>query len=494
MFFSDTNNLSWKPVILLLSMALTISCAGPGTKLKSRIALLQDSHSKQQAERFVRSKGFEGMDALVYASRALGDEGVISSALRQSGCPMVVSGIYYSFGEKTMAETATSLVMRWMETDPGMFAVMTQSKDPLKRALALISQTGNPKRFVMALKLIEKETDPFVLQWGVAMGYTCAMFRNRKDKNKKIIFDYMTKIGPKLVDSFKTVGDPASNNSMQNLTCEAPQFSAQDKILDMIKSGSLEQGAESWSNGVLDISFKTGPNTGHIGSRCALRLYKKAAEAGKYPAWLLMPLVGYLGFTPFDMRTEAANLLARDLEHFPQERRNKILAHAVLAGAKTDRKVSYEKRAEGFQDYFVLSAAASQGDAEAKNILIISFFCRDTNLLSNSFLLGFSKDPNAANQAYLIAKKCSPSAKPRAFEALLRLGDPRALEIFDEIAKADFNYTGSRFIKTMAEVNSPEIISRLKKLAGQGDESAKNILEKLYVAQKTFSESKGVRK
>ncbi len=483
----------WGMVIIFFLSWVVFSCSIQGPNLRDDILKLREPDQRAKAERDLRAHGYDGMKELLHMGYASGHDSMISMALNHVKCPMAFDiHVPFSMAENMpLSFLATDFVMKWLHDDPKMFHRFLYSKDPLERTLAYVSMSANPDEFLANLNLMKKESDRSVVEWGIALGSVCSLLRAKTAKKRVELQKAIKDLAKPLLERFAAPDPKKDNSQVTQVDCRAPDFDSIELLVSQAKMSKLEPGGESWYNGALDLSFSGDGIKGSLDQICAMHLYKRAAKFGKYLPWLLMPMVGRMGFTPHSTRLEAAQLLIRDLEKFPEKKQNKILALAILAGAKAKRLVKF-KGLEFMPDYDLLAAAAMQADPKAMDSLTHHFFCREAQSSFFSIqLLGFSNSPKAADHAYALAKNCKGRATTGAFSVLVRLHDPRAEELLDEIIKSGYKYVDFETMKTMAEMPNPAIMSRLEKAAEAGDQKAKTLLENIAKITLALGQARG---
>ncbi|MBN2496380.1 MAG: hypothetical protein JXR96_17435 [Deltaproteobacteria bacterium] len=457
----------WLAVWLLL-------CSGCGAPLRwSRVLQLEHPAHGARAAAEIRAQGRAGLDVLVQAARSVSDEALIEQAFAAMGCR---PDLQPAGQRRPPGKAAARMAVRWLSEAPALADELAGSGEPAERALSLISRAERPADLLAALDGLQAESSPVVLSAGFQV-VDCAFAHPAELTQDRIQALLARKIAIATRLQALSERDGAAPRS---LACEDPQSIPSKEILDSLLAGRLEVGPAHASRDRIHIALRAERLTADVQPACAVWLYDRAAEQGEVYPGLLAPLVGQLGITGAEIRTRAAELLLRDLDRYPEADRKRLLVLAINAGAQTERELAIDPDAPSAR-IEELEAAARRGSQPARHAIEHRLLCRGTQSFDGRgavALLGFMPAPASADLAFEMGQRC-PGAAAGALSALLRLGDPRAVQMLDRILASGCACLPDGIVRAIAEHPAEPVRLRLEEAARQGNRHAQRILDSL---------------
>jgi hypothetical protein len=454
-----------RPLALLcatLALAGTARAADDAALWSAVFQLDEPEHEKKAAS-LLRSSGVAGYEVLSKAARVGGEKAALGVAAMELQCHMMTMRFHAMpmYGrEAGVSRRAAKLATEFLLEDKALRERMLGSEEPFNRALALIASATVPGALPAALKRLENEKAPRVLEV-VQDASFCAKIRTGAQVEKE---------AEQLSRRLK--------GTVQNPRCDQKDFTA-DRFVDGMLKGTYAVNGWSRSNDDFSVSLRRGAEeSSQLAPPCALALYDALVRRGKYEPGLVIPITAQ-HVLPLMTRDAAAHRAVRDLPHYPQDQRNKLAAELVMAGYEVPVKVTFEK--DGFAQELELEAAARQGNREALANIERQVFCRGTFVSKEIPMLGYLKKPEAAETAYQLAEQC-PRAMGAATAALVRMGDPRGLTLLDTALK-DF---ASRDVleRAILEAYTPALGRELRRLAASDVSEAQDMVERLRASGK----------
>jgi hypothetical protein len=336
---------------------------------------------------------------------------------------------------------------------------MLGAEEPFDRAMALIASAGVPGALPGALKRLENEKAPRVLE--LAEGVSrCARYRTGEQ-----------------VDAEAERLSRRLEGSTQQPRCEQAGFAA-DALVEGLAKGRYQVNGWTRSNDDFTVTLKRGSedNT-RLAPPCALALYDALVKRGKYVPGLVVPLAQQ-HLLPMPTRDAAARRAVRDLTRYPEQERNRLAAELVNAGYEVPVNVTF--RDDTFAQEKELEAAARQGNKVALAEIDRFVFCRGTFGSNGLAMLGYLKTREAADTAYELAQRC-PNAIGAGTAALLRLKDPRAYDLLGK-ALEDASFAEDDLTRAAIESYTPTLGNELRRLAARDVHKAKELLRLLKLA------------
>jgi hypothetical protein len=376
------------------------------------------------------------------------------------------------------ARTAARLAVRWLAAEPARARTLEGDPTLLARQLALVSRAQRPAALSAALRRLAAAEPRDADLLTVAMqATTCAMVPAARQGQAalKALLQPAAALSQQLEARRAALraGGPALHD------CRDPRADGTAELVAGLVAGDIALGGTSAADDVLQIGLRRGEQRAELGPACALWLYRRAAEQGRQLPGLLLPLVGDMGLVAPARRLQAAQLLLRDLEHYPADEQNRILAAAVNAGAQAERPVAFDDRPH-WPQAALLEAAARQGSAAARRAIDRALLCRGAQTWSGALiaLSGFLPEPEAGELAWRIGRRCPHAAAP-ALVALLRRGDARAATMLERVLAAGRGSVFSRVGAALAAHAAPALIEKLRAAAAAGGDRARRLLQQV---------------
>jgi hypothetical protein len=451
-----------KPAFLfaLLALAGAARAADNPALWKAVFQLDEPDHAKKAAS-LLRSKGAAGYDVLSKVARAGGERAALSVAAMELRCPVMRLMPYrhhYREGSE-LPQSAAKLAIELLLEDRALREGMLGAEEPFDRAMALVASAGVPGALPGALKRLENEKAPRVLELAEDIS-RCAKYRTGEQVEAQA-----EKLSRRLEDS------------AQQPRCEQAGFAA-DALVEGLVKKRYQVSGWSRSNDDFTVTLKRGPEeSARVAPPCALALYDALVKRGMYVPGLVVPLTQQ-HLLPIPTRDAAARRAVRDLMRYPEDDRNRVAAELVNAGYEVPVQVTFSD--DAFAQEKELEAAARQGNKVALAEIDRFVFCRGTFGSNGLAMLGYLKTPEAAETAYELATRC-PRAMGAGTAALLRLKDPRAYDLLGK-ALEDASFAEDDLTRAAIESYTPALGNELRRLAARDIHQAKELLRFLKLA------------
>lgn len=452
-----------KPALLFTLLVLGGAAYAADDKAlwKAAFQLDEAEHAKSAAS-LLRSSGAAGYGVLSKMARAGGERMALASAASQIGCHVMIPLPYYSHGMgPELPQSAAKLATEILQEDKALRQAMLGAEEPFDRALALIVSAGVPGAMPEALKRLQNEKAPRVLEL-VESASRCARMRTGEEVDAEA-----ERLARKL------------EGSVQQPRCEQAGFVA-DTLVDGLFKGTYQVSGWSRSNDDFSVILKRGADKNtQLAPPCALALYDALAKRGRYESGLVVP-IAQQHLLPISTRDAAARRAMRDLSKYPESNRNKLAAELVNSGYDVPVKVTYRSD-DSFAQEAELEAAARQGSQQALVDIERFVFCRGSFGSNGLSLLGYLKTPDAAETAYRLAEQC-PHARGSGTAALLRMRDPRGIQFLGAALEGG-SFAEEDLNRAVIESYTPELGSELHRLAeSDNGYRAKELLRILKLA------------
>ncbi|RYZ42984.1 MAG: hypothetical protein EOO71_05685 [Myxococcaceae bacterium] len=422
-------------------------------------AVLADAESKLLAG------GPTAYGVLTKMARVGGREQVVSAAGPVPFCQSVpqfraMTGMRTGGGPKLPGKAA-ELAGRLLMKDEALRRRAQTSEDSFERALALLSTVRQPESQAQALAAMRKEPDPELRLWASAIA-TC--FLRSAEKRGDPSLDAMRIEEKHLAELAEDVREP--------LRCVEPTELA-PTLVDELAKGMATAGGWSSSNETFELNAKRANGEAvSLSPACALAAYDALVTRGTYLEALVLPLATHLQ-KDWGLRMAAGQRAGRDLEHYPEIRRNHTAAELVNAGHAVSVKVTW-KEDRGIWSRDELEAALRQGNPNAKVALDRMLFCRSKIGENEMSLLGYLGTKQAAETAYGIAQRC-PDTLAAATAALVRLKDPRASKFLPK-ALENWGFDQEALRRALLDAYTPKLGQQLRELEAQGNDKARDMV------------------
>jgi hypothetical protein len=446
----------------LLAFAGAARAADSPTLWKAAFQL-DDPDQAKKAASLLRANGAAGYDVLSKVARAGGERSALAVAAMELRCPLMRLSPYRhsSYGrDSQLPQSAARLALELLLENRPLREGMLGAEEPFDRAMALIASMSVPGALPAALKRLEDEKAPRVLEV-VEDVSRCAQFRTG---------DQVEAESERLTRRLES--------SSQQPRCEQAG-SAADALVEGLAQGRYQVSGWSRSNDDFTVTVKRGHETeSRLAPPCALSLYDALAKRGTYVPGLVVPITQQ-GLLPLPTRDAAARRAVRDLMRYPEQQRNVLAAELVNAGYEVAVQVTFREK-DSLGGEKELEAAARQGNKAALAEIDRFVFCRGTFGSHGLAMLGYLKTPDAADTAYELAQRC-PHARGAATAALLRLKDPRALELLATVLE-DVGFAENDLARAARESYTPALGNELRRLAARDNFRAKELLRILKLA------------
>lgn len=452
-----------KPALLFALLALAGAAhAADNPALWKAVFQLDEPDRAKKAASLLRAKGAAGYDVLSKVARAGGERGALSVAAMELRCPMMgVLPYRPHYGrDSELPQSAAKLAMEFLLEDRALREGMLGAEEPFDRAMALIASAGVPGALPGALKRLENEKAPRVLELAEAVS-RCAKYRTGEQ-----------------VDAEAERLSRRLEGSEQQPRCEQAGFAA-DALVEGLAKGRYQVSGWSRSNDDFTVTLKRGPDdSSRLAPPCALALYDALVKRGTYLPGLVVPITQQ-HLLPLPTRDAAARRAVRDLLRYPEHERNRLAAELVNAGYEVPVQVAFRED-DTFAQEKELEAAARQGNKVALAEIDRFVFCRGTFGSNGLAMLGYLKTREAADTAYELAQRC-PRAMGAGTAALVRLKDPRA---FDLLGKAleEVGFAQDDLARAAIESYTPALGNELRRLVARDISRAKELLRLLKLA------------
>ncbi|MDY7231732.1 hypothetical protein [Hyalangium rubrum] len=455
-------------VLLLATLALAGTAhAADDPALWKAVFQLDKPELEKKASALLRSRGAAGYDVLSKAARIGSERNALGTASLQLGCHIMGMRPYHTYGQELgLSLRAAKLATEMLQEDRALREQMLGAEEPFDRALALLVSASVQGALPGALKRLQDEKEPRVLE--VVEGASrCAQIRTG---------DQVDEEAQQLSRRLK--------GTLQQPRCEQPGFAA-DMFLEGMISGRYKVSGWSRSGEDFSVTLSRGSEErSSLAPPCALALYDALVRKGTYAHGLVVPMAGQR-MLPLATRDAAAQRAVRDLPRYPEQNRNELAAELVNAGYYVPVKVTF-KTDDTFAQDEELEAAARQGNAQALATIDRHVFCRGTFGARGLALLGYLGTKEAADTAYQLAQRC-PRALSAATAALLRLGDSRGLSLLEK-SLAETGFAMEDLHRAVIESYTPELGRTLRELSQRDNASAKELLGILRTAGVTQAE------
>ncbi|HYH95788.1 hypothetical protein [Hyalangium sp.] len=438
--------------------------AADDSALWEAVFQLDDPEHAKKAASLLRSNGAAGYDVLSKAARMGGERAALAIAATELKCQMMMMRAlpYHPYGMRgqELPQSAAKLAMEILLEDKALREGMLGAKKPFDRAMALLASAGVPGALPGALKRLEKEKAPRVLEWVESTSH-CAKFRTG---------DQVDEEAGRLARRLE--------GTVQQPRCEDAGMVASTLVEGMAK-GSYQVSGWARSNDDFTVTVMRGAEErSHLAPPCALALYDALAKRGTYLHGLVVPITQQR-LLPLSTRDAAARRAVRDLTRYPEQERNKLAAELVNAGYEVPVKVTF-REGDTFAQEKELEAAARQGSKVARAQIESYVFCRGTFGSQGLAMLGYLETREVADMAYELAVRC-PHALGSGTAALVRLKDPRGLELLGK-ALENLGFAEDDLQRAAIEAYTPALGSELRRQVSQGSSRAKDLLKILTLA------------
>jgi hypothetical protein len=451
-----------KPALLFSLLALAGAArAADDPALWKAVFQLDEPDRARKAASLLRANGAAGYDVLSKVARAGGERAALFIAARALQCPMprVMSYRPHHRRDSELPQSAAKLAMELLLEDRALRERMLGAEEPFDRAMALIASAGVPGALPGALKHLEKEKAPRVLELAEDIS-RCAKYRTGEQVEAEA-----ERLSRRL------------EGSAQQPRCEQAGFAA-DTFVEGIANGRYQVSGWSRSNDDFTVTLKRGSeDSSNLAPPCALALYDALVKRGRYVPGLVVPITQQR-LLSLPTRDAAARRAVRDLMRYPDQERNWLAAELVNAGYEVPVQVTF--REDTFAQEKELEAAARQGNKVALAEIERFVFCRGTFGSNGLAMLGYLKTRDAADTAYELAQRC-PHARGAGTAALLRLKDPRALDLLGA-ALEDVGFAEDDLTRAAFESYTPALGNELRRLAARDIFRAKELLRLLKLA------------
>jgi hypothetical protein len=440
----------------LLALPGVARAADPPALWKAVFQLDEPDHAKKAAS-LLRANGAAGYDVLSKVARAGGERSALAVAAMELRCPLRRFTPYrhYAYGrDSQLPQSAAKLALELLLENRPLREGMLGAEEPFDRAMALIASMSVPGALPAALKRLENEKATRVLEL-VEDVSRCAQFRTGDQVEAET--ERLTR---------------RLENSEQQPRCDQAGAAA-DALVEGLATGRYRASGWARSNDDFTVTVKRGPESeSHLAPPCALALYDALVKRGTYMPGLVVPITQQ-HLLPLPTRDAAARRAVRDLMRYPEQQRNELAAELVNAGYEVAVQVTFRED-NSFGQEKELEAAARQGSKVALEEIDRFVFCRGTFGTHGISMLGYLKTPDAADTAYELAQRC-PNARGAATAALLRLKDPRALDLL-ATALEEVGFAEDDLARAARESYTPALGRELRKLAARDNFRAKELL------------------
>ncbi len=419
----------FRPNILILSLAYLLPAChqelAREKELQKAIISLQYPQRAPLAEKTLRQGGTQAVEELLWEAQAVGQMQALYAGILKVNCHfMLMSFAGQAYSDRAVPGTlAASLAVDIMSRRPEIAMEFAKSSNAFYRSMAMLSQCSNPPHALELSRVLENDKDSKV-NWTVS-----AVLRNL-EFNRGITASKERKKIKKLIDKTEVA-------ETWNDDC-GPQSKRVTSLVSNLQNGSYKSGRiENDSVHGTYIGVKrTDGRLVRLAPSCAIDVYKAATKKGLYLHWLLEPIL-YFGIPTKSQLSEAIDLLKRDMDKFPKEARNGIKASMVNAGADIDLKNMIMEPGQALEGKYI-EAFARQNEPVAQKLIEKSLLCRGTFLQENLIeSVGFLQSKPLLDQVYSIGTDCEHGLL-KAFVALQRASDQRALVLLDQLLRKDF--------------------------------------------------------
>ncbi|GMU06572.1 hypothetical protein [Corallococcus caeni] len=359
----------------------------------------------------------------------------------------------------SLSVQAAELLGRMLAEDAALRQRAQRSEDPFDRGLALAASARAPSTQVEALAAMRLEPDPKLRLWATAFAECFTRMAGKRDGGSP---EALESVAHELAELADAVRAP--------LRCVEPG-ELEPVLVDELARGLAASGGWSASNDSMELYVRreNGERV-ELSPACAVAAYDAVAAKGTHDDALLMPLATVM-VGNWKLRQAAAQRLARDLEHFPELRRNTLAADLVNAGHEVPRKVTFDAKRLEWNDA-ELEAAVRQGNPEARAAIQRLILCRHGIDQRDVALLGYVGTKAAADKAYELARQC-PAGKAAAVAALVRMKDVRAVKLLPE-AMEDWGFNQEALQRALREGYTPKLGEQLLALEAKGNLQARS--------------------
>ena len=454
---------------ILLAAVLASACVSGGRPPPAawdEVAALAAADERGAAAARLRSRGAQGLSLLLDAARLVGPERVLWAAAVDVG--LVHTPAFAELrssldaavpGDEGAGVQAGRLALAWLSEQPRLALAQADADHWLARALAAIALRDSPAAIERYAEALAAESDRRVvaalaaaLEQAGRRAPAAARAGLRRAKQKNVLAERW--------DAARCAAEPAG---LQRLAAG-------------VRDGRLRRGGYGVRDGAVFVALENRSGRRiELAPACALALHDALAAAGTPPPWLIEPLLQIPVLEPELLLAarKRARALAAKLDG---QARNRLLARVVNAGGRVAQQLSLPEDGWGLDEVAVLEAVARQDARRAIPAIRRLLLCRGVfgaqELIA---LLGFVDAPDAAERAWAIGRSCEHALEP-AIIALLRLGDPRAVELLDRRLDKSFPPVANALILALRAHRSPELEAHLAERAAAGNDQAQRIL------------------
>ena len=361
------------------------------------------------------------------------------------GCPGGVFERVPGGGDGTPGGAALHLLLGWAAKDAALLEALRASRDPLARRAALVAVRKSTPAYSSMLDAAERDPDPDVVDLAAALALSC--WRDARMDETTTVARY----GRLTTQLSKLVKDRPVPGRCQKAD-EAPKF------LERFSKVSIEYRGWSIGNGEAWVDLKSGDS---LHWTCALAVYEALAKKSRYEVDLVSPFLD--DKMPAEVRAAAAKLAQRDLDNFDRQEKDALNEGMIVAGVEPARKIPVLVPDDPeFSDEKTLEAAARQKAPGAREAIERRVLCRGTMGSGEEIaLLGFVPSKRNADDAARIASTCK-FGRAGAVAALVRMKDPRAMELLPEALQDHFGL--DLLARALSDHWTPQWAARLKAL------------------------------
>ena len=395
-------------------IALSILAAAPppsDDKIWDLVFQLGTPEKQASATEQLRPISSVAMPAMLRAAHAAG----VESSLVGMGmfCDWSLEMRLMGRGIDTPGMRAGMLLITLARQDAALLQSLAGHADPLGRMFALVAADRKTPVFARLLEVAAKDTAPQVVRLAGEL--------SRCSRGP------MTPAAAEVAASLQARLKQLDPTSRCDDASQAPQFvKAFMETSDTGSGWSTSGGEDAWvtAHG-MQLHWK-----------CALAVYAGLVSRGLYEPSLLIPLME--DAMPSEPRKQAGALLQRDEGKFPVDKRDAVASKLVMAGVPSSakQKIIVPDNPK-FTETDTLAAAALQRAPGAREAIERRFICRGMGLDDTISLLGFVPSTDNADAAVRIAQTCK-DGRPAAVGALIRMKDPRAVELLPSVIHEPF--------------------------------------------------------
>ncbi|WP_223645655.1 hypothetical protein [Corallococcus sp. EGB] len=413
--------------------------------------------------------GATAYGVLAKVARVGGMEQALEAMGHPSSCSFTVQQRFREMqpNRASLSSRAAELLGRMLAEDATLRQKAQRSEDPFDRGLALAASARTPATQVDALMAMRMEPDPKLRLWATSFAECFTRLAAKRDDGSEEALSAASRELEELADAVRAP-----------LRCVEPEELEPVLVEELVKGLATPSG---WSGTDDSMRFYVRRENGErveLSAACAVAAYDAAAAKGTYEEGLIMSIATMMQ-GDWKLRQAAGQRLARDLEHVPEQKRNRTAAELVIAGHEVKKKVTFDASRLDWNQV-ELEAAVRQGNPEARAAIQRLILCRNGVDQRDLSLLGYAGTKAAADKAYELAQKC-PQGKASAVAALVRLKDPRAVTLLSQ-AMADWGFDQEPLKRAILESYTPKLGEQLKAMDARGSPQVRSMLQFLRAA------------